>query len=313
MEILTTEQSYVDNLEIMVTFFKKPLSILGYVSAENLNAIFSNIEEIYSKNSEFLGIMRARISRWHIDASIGDLFVQHCHLFIAHKEFVTQFSKSGDILTSCKTGEGSTNFNTFLTIVKVLPHCGQQLSNLLIQPVQRIPRYVLLLSDLLKRTHPNHPDIPFLNQAITEVTKIAQDINESNRKVLAVVDYHKILHNFPGSIHLPENPNRGVLDSSEFSKVQFLKGADVKVKPKEKDQVYYVLLLSDFLVIAKCANSKRLTLGKDKTHETYKAICTLPINSSLTIKKLDKGIDFGVLIVEFENDEKKIKELLSIN
>ena len=48
-------------------------------------------------------------------------------------------------------------------------------------PIQRVPRYRMLLSELLKRTPDDHPDHAQLESALTEVVRLADDINESVR------------------------------------------------------------------------------------------------------------------------------------
>ena len=50
---------------------------------------------------------------------------------------------------------------------------GHALGDFLIQPVQRIPRYNLLLSDLLKRTEATHPDYANLQQALAAMQSVA--------------------------------------------------------------------------------------------------------------------------------------------
>lgn len=66
------------------------------------------------------------------------------------------------------------------------------LDDLLIKPVQRIPRYVLFIKDLLKHTGPSHPDHTPLRQALGELTMLAERVNESERE-RARVGHHKEL------------------------------------------------------------------------------------------------------------------------
>lgn len=56
------------------------------------------------------------------------------------------------------------------------------LDDLLIKPVQRIPRYVLFIKDLLKHTAPSHPDHSPLQQALGELTMLAERVNKSERE-----------------------------------------------------------------------------------------------------------------------------------
>ena len=50
--------------------------------------------------------------------------------------------------------------------------------SLLIMPVQRLPRYVLLFQELLGETSPTHPDYENLQQAVTKAKEISTHINE---------------------------------------------------------------------------------------------------------------------------------------
>ena len=51
----------------------------------------------------------------------------------------------------------------------------------MITPVQRLPRYELLLRDLVKNTAKNHPDYPNLTFALEKMTEINVFINEQQR------------------------------------------------------------------------------------------------------------------------------------
>lgn len=48
-------------------------------------------------------------------------------------------------------------------------------------PVQRIPRYVLLLEDLMKHTPADHSDMHHLQIALKTVQEIAITVNEAVR------------------------------------------------------------------------------------------------------------------------------------
>ena len=66
------------------------------------------------------------------------------------------------------------------------------LDDLLIKPVQRIPRYLLFIKDLLKHTSTSHPDHAPLQQALDELTGLAERVNESERE-MARMDRQKEL------------------------------------------------------------------------------------------------------------------------
>ena len=56
-----------------------------------------------------------------------------------------------------------------------------ELTALLIMPIQRIPRYRLLLQELLKYTPETHPDYANINKAVAEIMKVAEHVNEGIR------------------------------------------------------------------------------------------------------------------------------------
>ena len=49
-------------------------------------------------------------------------------------------------------------------------------------PVQRIPRYKLLLAELLKYTDEAHHDFANITDALEKVTAVANDVNEAIRR-----------------------------------------------------------------------------------------------------------------------------------
>jgi len=52
------------------------------------------------------------------------------------------------------------------------------LSSLLIQPVQRLPRYELLLKDLIRHTEKGHSDYALLNIGLQRVVRVTTHVNE---------------------------------------------------------------------------------------------------------------------------------------
>jgi hypothetical protein len=60
------------------------------------------------------------------------------------------------------------------------------LDSLLIRPIQRIPRYNLLLNELLKATPQNHPDYPMLEDAKIMMKEISKHVNLSLHKKVSM-------------------------------------------------------------------------------------------------------------------------------
>jgi len=59
---------------------------------------------------------------------------------------------------------------------------GKDVTSFLIQPVQRVLRYRLLLADLLKHTEAGHPDEAAVKEAYERVCELAKSFNEDKRQ-----------------------------------------------------------------------------------------------------------------------------------
>jgi hypothetical protein len=56
------------------------------------------------------------------------------------------------------------------------------ISMLLITPIQRLPRYKLLLSELIKSTWPDHQDYENLGNALSQIKEIAKYVNDRKKE-----------------------------------------------------------------------------------------------------------------------------------
>lgn len=95
-EMLSTEETYVADLEVLVKSYFHPLKKLvnsegtgssatsalvkrpsssAMVTLADVNAIFSNIEVILEKHRLFLQALRAVVASWHETSVVGPLFV----------------------------------------------------------------------------------------------------------------------------------------------------------------------------------------------------------------------------------------------
>jgi hypothetical protein len=82
-----------------------------------------------------------------------------------------------------KETQRNEKFRKFCENALLNPKCaGLSLESYLIMPVQRIPRYKLLLEQLLKFTNQDHQDFQNLNQALKLVSVVALHVNEQVRK-----------------------------------------------------------------------------------------------------------------------------------
>lgn len=120
----------------------------------------------------------------------------------------------------------------------------------LILPVQRFPRYKLLLVDLIKHTSKTHPDRAALDAALKEVEAMCAAINNATRNSDAFVELQRLdsMLESGSGIKLTDKPNR-MLKADVPIQEQVAEGT----KSKWKDRS--VLVFDDMLVcVTKKAN-----------------------------------------------------------
>lgn len=94
----------------------------------------------------------------------------------------------------------SPKFHAFLKKCESRPECGRQtLQQLLINPVQRLPRYSLLLKEILKVTDESNPDKADLKEAIDKIAEVLTHINEDKRKTEDIVAMFEIVNDIEGA------------------------------------------------------------------------------------------------------------------
>lgn len=108
---------------------------------------------------------------------IGDIFTQFVPYMKVFNEYCKNYDRCAAFLGECAKTP-LLPFNAFCNDVADNPASGGlNLSAYLIMPVQRMPRYRLLLVDLLEKTWTSHPDYVNLQAALDGVTKAASGVN----------------------------------------------------------------------------------------------------------------------------------------
>ncbi|KAJ7319655.1 hypothetical protein JRQ81_019166 [Phrynocephalus forsythii] len=203
MTLLDTEQSYVESLRTLMQGYMKPLkqpenSILCDPSL--VDEIFDQIPELLEHHEEFLEQISDCMQNWHEKQKVGDILVQSFSkdiLVNIYSAYIDNFLNAKDAVRIAK--EARPAFMKFLEQNMRENKEKQALSDLMIKPVQRIPRYELLVKDLLKHTPEGHPDYPFLKEAQRNIKQVAERINkgmksaeevERNARIVQEIESH---------------------------------------------------------------------------------------------------------------------------
>lgn len=196
-EIVFTERTYVKDLEIMISNFFRPLlaestrSGGSFVTHAQVKTIFQSIEMVCAYNNVLLEDLEAALTAYHPNYLIGPIFTKFAPFLKTYNSYVSGYSDA--VQTIQELSKTSPEFTAWLDRAFIATKSNKvDLPSFLITPIQRIPRYQLLLNDMLKHTWDFHPDYANLKSALEIVTETATAVDrmkeafENTQKCVAV-------------------------------------------------------------------------------------------------------------------------------
>ncbi|XP_043279981.1 uncharacterized protein [Venturia canescens] len=272
VELYDTERSYVEALQILVNKYLQPLKspeTAGLVDAATVNEIFYQVPAILSHHEIFLEELRKRLETWELHQTIGDIFLEvftKPNVLETYTLFLDNWrSAEKAIKTTCQAKPA---FARFLETLE-REHRGKLgLDQLLIKPVQKIPRYELLIQRLLKHTDPSHPDHDLLTAAQKEIHELVVKINCTEREILEWEQQQSILREVES---LVDGLAGIVTKDRSFVRHDMVTIASNQGTRKERA----LFLFSDMMVIT---NIKRRsgTIRKPSTNASPNSLAGLP-------------------------------------
>uniref|UniRef100_A0A8C0IUA4 FYVE, RhoGEF and PH domain containing 4 n=1 Tax=Chelonoidis abingdonii TaxID=106734 RepID=A0A8C0IUA4_CHEAB len=153
-ELLHTERAYVSRLDLLDKVFYGKLSEeanRGSFPAEVVNKIFSNISSINAFHSKFLlPELEKRMQEWAETPRIGDILQKLAPFLKMYGEYVKNFDNAMELVKMWT--ERSPLFKSIIQDIQTQKVCGSlTLQHHMLEPVQRIPRYEMLLKDYLRK------------------------------------------------------------------------------------------------------------------------------------------------------------------
>jgi hypothetical protein len=160
--------------------FEKPLRAVAndksraILQPAEITALFGNLPSLQTLHSEFVRLLEQNVNQG--SENIGRVFLQFVPFLKSYTDYAKQYGSASDLLQKLKKRPVFRNFileiaNKMQSVIIL-----DVLDSLLIMPIQRIPRYVLLFSDLLQA---GGSDTAEIKQALTMVEDVAARVNES--------------------------------------------------------------------------------------------------------------------------------------
>nr|XP_049613495.1 intersectin-2a isoform X3 [Syngnathus scovelli] len=183
-ELIRTEETYVDDLELVLEVFYKPMSESGRLTEAEMGVIFINWRELIVCNSRLLQALRLRKQTGGDNMPvqlIGDLLASELTRLRPYVGFCSCQLNAAALLQS-KT-HNQPDFKDFLKKIATNYRCkGMPLSSFLLKPMQRITRYPLLIKNILEHTPKQHPDHTPLREALERAEELCSQVNEGVRE-----------------------------------------------------------------------------------------------------------------------------------
>ncbi|XP_067449527.1 FYVE, RhoGEF and PH domain-containing protein 1 isoform X1 [Thunnus thynnus] len=186
-ELLHTEIAYVSKLHLLDQVFCARLleeaRSRSSFPCDVVQGIFSNIYSIYCFHQQFLlPALQKRMEEWDSNPRIGDILQKLAPFLKMYGEYVKNFDRAMELLNIWM--ERSAQFKSIIQEIQREERCGNlTLQHHMLEPVQRIPRYELLLKDYLHRLPEDAPDYRDAQKSLELIATAAEHSNAAIRKM----------------------------------------------------------------------------------------------------------------------------------
>ncbi|XP_050990945.1 FYVE, RhoGEF and PH domain-containing protein 4a isoform X2 [Labeo rohita] len=184
-ELLQTEKAYVARLNLLdKVFYTKLLEEAkkDTFPMDVVKNIFSNITSINTFHSQFLlPDLEKRMGEWTTTPRIGDILQKLTPFLKMYAEYVRNFDHAMELLKLWT--DRSPPFKAIILEIQGQEVCGcLTLQHHMLEPVQRVPRYEMLLKDYLKKLPQDHIDRRDAEKSLEIIAMAATHSNTAIRK-----------------------------------------------------------------------------------------------------------------------------------
>jgi len=171
------------------------------------------------------------------------------------------------VSTLQSTRQRIAEFDKFIQTAENSPECKFcDVESFLIEPVQRLPRYEILLKELIKNTNYNHCDYEALLKALTKIEASVKFINAQQKNYEYIMELLKKIE--------------GDVQALKLITRRYLMEGPVKLKYKGKFHRRTMVLFTNLILICKEVSTKQ-------HGSVYKYLEHITIDNNLTVDIMD--------------------------
>lgn len=256
-EIINSEKTYLQQLEVLMQYFVKPLKDQQIIDDASHTTLFGQIEMIYNLNGEFLNKLESNME------NVAHSFLEMAPFFKIYSVYAFDYRNALLVLQELTSKNAA--FRKYLELNESRPEVQRKLNSLMIAPIQRVPRYKLLLEQVLLYTSPADADFKLLKESTKQIESTVSHINscvEDQEVTQMLINIQNSLVNRSPNI---VKPSRKVIKEGILQKVART-GTEIK---------RYCVLMSDIFMYCKIVKERTPNTIVENSLE---CCCIFPLN-----------------------------------
>ncbi|OHT08364.1 hypothetical protein TRFO_23204 [Tritrichomonas foetus] len=173
VEIRSTEKTYIADLITINQYWEPKLQSTNFLTNNESEQIFRDIPGILNCHTMFFQSLEERKTIYA--SQVCDVFLSFSEFFKVSMPFITKYDSTMKIISKKLSHKNDP---------KILLHetTKRNLASYLITPIQRMPRYMLFLRELIKTTPNSHPDHHYLHCSLEKIQAITSKLDEATQK-----------------------------------------------------------------------------------------------------------------------------------
>uniref|UniRef100_A0A1A9WEK9 DH domain-containing protein n=1 Tax=Glossina brevipalpis TaxID=37001 RepID=A0A1A9WEK9_9MUSC len=255
-EIVSSEKTYLQQLELLIKYFVKPLKAEKIIDEPSHVALFGQIEMIYNLNGEFLQELESDMD------NVAKAFLRMAPFFKLYSVYAFDYRNA--LLLLQHLVSKNAGFRRFSEMQESRSEVQRKLNSLMIVPIQRVPRYKLLLEQVILYTSPGDTDFKALKQSVKEIESTVSHINSS----VEDQEVTQVLINLQNSL-VNRTPN-----IVQPSRKVFKEGILQKITRNGEEIKRYCVLMSDIFMYCKVLKER---LPNTLVENALECCCIFPL------------------------------------
>ncbi|XP_011497167.1 PREDICTED: rho guanine nucleotide exchange factor 12 [Ceratosolen solmsi marchali] len=221
-ELFHTERSHVRALKVLSQVFHKPLLETQVLSLDQIQLLFSNLDEMVTLHSQFNQAMKRKkkenpcvgdigeLLLGMFDGEAGEIFEKAASKYCAKQQVALRALRD--------QRRKDPKLNVFLNEVEANPMCRRlQLKDHILTGMLRLTKYPLLFDNLAKYTCENNEERAAVLRSLERSREILSRVNQAVRES---EDYHRL-------VEIQRTIDRSAFDKFEHPTVQEFKNLDI--------------------------------------------------------------------------------------